>query len=634
MCGIAGALSRADANAERLLDVVRGMLGALRHRGPDDLGVWTDEHFGGIVLGHCRLAIIDVTEEGHQPMISRCGRYVISLNGEIYNFVEIEFELKKLGTQFRGHSDTEVFIEAISRWGLLKTLSKVVGMYAFALWDKLECKLYLVRDRIGKKPLYYQNTNGALYFASEIKALRTLGLKALELDLNSLGHYLTCGFVPSPHTIYKGISEILPGHYAVFNNRRGSQCSSYWMPEWTPKVEATFDEVSEQVEILLKEAVRIRMRADVPIGCFLSSGIDSGLIVALARNTAQDLTTLTVSVGDRTVDEAPLANIVAKKYETDHHVIRITPDLEQDIPKMIASYDQPFADPSAIPSFLISLEARKHVKVVINGDGGDEILGGYRRHRAISLYSRFPLRYGGWAERLIKLIKGGLPTPRRFRSYYSYLHRFARGMNSDPYERYIAWSVDGFDSVEKRNILLDKGNGSLEETRDLLASRLSFLEDLDPVDHFLAMDLLFHLPDCLLVKMDRATMAHGLEARSPLLDHRLVEFSCKLSQYIKLPGLKTKPILRKIAKKYLPEVIVSAPKKGFEIPLLSWLRNDLAPMVRDVCLQSDGIISELFERKYVEDLVNEKLPLDPGRWANRVWILFVLGLWDAQSNRN
>jgi asparagine synthase (glutamine-hydrolysing) len=635
MCGIAGVFSAAPGNTEELSRRVMWMIGLLTHRGPDDHGLWTDP-VGRLVLGHCRLAIIDVTQEGHQPMISKCGRYVISLNGEIYNFLELKSELEGLGAKFRGHSDTEVLLAGISEWGIRRTLDKLIGMFAFALWDELEQCLFLVRDRIGKKPLYYLETSKALYFASEIKALRSLKRDNLQLDTASLHHYLTCGYVPSPHTIYKEILEIPPAHYAMFDSNMKFVCRRYWSLEWQPKSTESEREISDQVEELLKNSVKMRLRSDVPIGCFLSGGIDSGLTVAFAsRCSPKRLVTLTVSVEDDTVDESQFAETVAERYETEHHVINICQDIATDLPKIVAAYDEPFADPSAIPSYLISREARKYVKVIINGDGGDEILGGYRRHQAIYLLTKSSLALNAIPKKFLAYIIQKLPVPTEFRSTYAFIHRFLRGLNGDPFNRYIAWCMDGFDEEEKSSLWIKESAPILEPTSLLLASRFINLQELGQVDHFMALDLLLNLSDCLLVKMDIATMAHGLEARSPFLDHRLAEYASTLLPQIKLNGFRTKPILRKIAKKYLPNDVAKAPKRGFEIPLIKWLREDLSDMVYDVCLSSNNIILNLFSRKYVEDLLSGRLILDPGRWANRVWILFMLGLWDhVNENRS
>lgn len=628
MCGIAGIYSVVPDSTGTLSKQVTRMVHRLSHRGPDDQGVWTDPA-GRLTLGHCRLSIIDLTQNGHQPMVSKCGRYVITLNGEIYNFLEIRSTLESSGTQFHGNSDTEVLLEAVSRWGLRDTLDRIVGMFAFGLWDAVEQKLFLVRDRLGKKPLYYLKTPVALYFASEIKALKCLGNVQLTLNLNALNHFLTCGYIPLQETIYKEVVELPPAHYGIFNNSLNFTCRQYWSLDWNPKLRISFNEAVENAEGLLREAVKIRLKADCPLGFFLSSGIDSGLVVALARQFSnQELLTLTVKSDDKIMDESVGAETVARKYGTSHRVIQVNPDIKNDLPKILEAYDEPFSDASAIPSYLISREARKYVKVIINGDGGDELFCGYRRHRAMFLLSKYNLVFSPLNYKWIMCLYKWLPTPSKFRSYYAFLHRFLRGIKGDPFNRYIAWCMDGFDEEEKASLWLSDKNASIESTPALFANKFCFEEEVDPLDHFLHMDLFLNLPDCLLVKMDIATMAHGLEARSPFLDHRLVEYASKLSPHLKLKGLNTKPILRRIAQKYLPKSVIGAPKRGFEIPLIKWLRNDLFEMVNEICLSRRGIVMQLFKKTYIEDLISGRLELDPGRWANRVWILFTLGMWE------
>jgi asparagine synthase (glutamine-hydrolysing) len=630
MCGIAGVLSRLSANTERLSGQVKKMVQVLSHRGPDDQGIWADPT-GRIILGHCRLAIIDLTPEGHQPMVSSCGRYVISLNGEIYDFLELRKELKELGTQFRGHSDTEVLLEAVSRLGIRRTLDKVVGMFAFALWDNAEDRLILARDRAGKKPLYYFRNHDSVYFASELKALKTLDNINFPVDYESIYQYLTFGYVPAPRTIYENVSEIPAGHYMVIDSNHKVEFKSYWKVAWGKKRQITFEQTVEEADHLLNEAVKIRLRADVPVGCFLSGGIDSGLLAAMAsRQMDSPLKTFTVSFSDGAFDESPFADLVAKRYGTDHHVITLSPNLEDVLPKVVKAYDEPFADASAIPSYCISEEASKHIKVVLNGEGGDELFGGYRRHVAVKLYSHFRKLFEIMPEKFWSAVVESLPQPRSFRSRYAFLHRFLRGIDGNPFNQYIAWCVDGFDEIEKGGLYKHSTNGYASSI-DLLTSKFSNLNQMHPLDHFMAMDFLLNMHDDMLVKMDIATMAHSLEGRNPFLDHRIIEWATNLPVEIKMKGTKTKPILRELAKRYLPIEIVNAPKRGFEIPLISWLRKDLFHMVHDICLSPNGIVLDLFNRNYVESLLNEKTDLDPDRWSRRVWTLFMLGMWENES---
>jgi len=633
VCGIAGIFSNSSRNRESLTDSVQKMAAVLRHRGPDDEGCWSDSS-GCLVLGHRRLAIIDLSVDGRQPMISQCGRLVIVFNGEIYNYPELRDLLVREGIVFRGHSDTEVLLEAVCRWGLEIALTRVVGMFAFALWDIRERRLILARDRAGKKPLYYMIASRALYFASEIKAFKILDDVGLSVAPEAIYQYLTFGYVPSPGTIYRGIEEIPAGHYMVFDGELKGIDKPYWqLSQKKRDRRLSLGETLDEAEALLKEAVKIRLRADVPVGCFLSGGVDSGLLTAFAASQMdRKLQTFTVSIEDGIFDEAPGAALVAKQYGTDHHVLTIKPDIRELLPRLVQAYDEPFADASAVPSLCIAAEARKYVKVVINGEGGDELFGGYRRHLAMKLFEQFRMIFRLIPASAFSLARRILPQPRDFRTTYAFMHRYLRGLGKTPYERYIAWCVDGFDEQEKKGLYR-----CLPEKRDssfhLLSVKANSYESATSFDQFMAWDFFLNMHDDMLVKMDIATMAHGLEGRNPFLDHRLIEWAFSLPREVLLTDFHTKPVLRALAKRYLPAAISGAPKRGFEIPLIKWLREDLHSMVYDICFTKGNIVSDLFDRRYLQKLLEEKLPLDPDRWSKRVWILFMLAMW-GNMNEN
>lgn len=629
MCGIAGCLERRPHPA-RDRTVVK-MIQTLSHRGPDGQGFW--KGFGGRVhLGHCRLSIVDLSPTGGQPMASGDGRYLIVFNGEIYNYVELRQELAEAQIQFRGTSDTEILLEGIAHWGLAETLNRLVGMFAFGLWDNVEKRLVLVRDRVGKKPLYYLTRKDSFFFASELKALNGLGQPSLTLDEDSVYQYLTFGFVPAPRTIYKEAAEVPAGHYVTICSELDLKSQAYWTLPLDQKRQITFAEALEEAEQTLRDAVKIRLRADVPVGCFLSGGIDSGLLTALASlQLTQPLKTFTVSFKEASFDESPLANLVAQRYGTEHHVMVLSPNLAEVLPKIAQAYDEPLADASIIPSYCIAQEARKLLKVVLIGDGGDELFGGYRRQLAMKWFSQMQGGLDLIPESLWRRLANLLPQPKAFRSRYAFTHRFVRGMVRDPFERYIAWCVDGFTEAEKVQLYSERGKHRRSSTR-LLREKFGALLHLHPLDHFMAMDFLLNMHDDMLVKIDIATMAHGLEGRNPFLDHRLVEFAQSLPPAVRLRGFTTKPILRELAKKYLPPEVAGAPKRGFEVPLISWLRHDLFESVYDTCLAAGGIVTSLFNRTYVEDLLFERLDLDPDRWSKRVFTLFMLALWE-KANR-
>jgi asparagine synthase (glutamine-hydrolysing) len=631
MCGLAGSLFLEPRNPDSSLKDVRQMIQAQQHRGPDGQGYWGADS-GRVFLGHCRLAIIDLTPAGAQPMASRDGRYVISFNGEIYNYLELKQELQEAGVQFRGHSDTEVMLEGMAHWGIDRTLNQMVGMFAFALWDNRKNRLFLARDRAGKKPLYYHQSPTAVHFASEHKAFKVLPGAELTYDEGSIHHYLTFGYVPVPRTIYQEVAEVPAGHYLEINSALQVAAKPYWRPDWAGQRRVGFAEAVDETESLLQEAVKIRLRADVPVGCFLSGGIDSGLLTAFASmQMGRPLQTFTVSFREGAFDESPLARLVAEQYQTEHHVIRLSPQLREVLPLVAKAYDDPLADPSIIPSYCISQEARKLLKVVLNGEGGDELFGGYRRQLAMKFFSQARLLLGlvpaaGWRK-----LNGLLPPPHEFRSRYAFVHRFLRGLGEDSYKRYIAWTMDGFTEEEKKG-LWGPGNRRGPSSVQFLRRSFEDLSHLAPFQHFLALDFLLNMHDDMLVKMDISTMAHGLEGRNPFLDHRLVEWAIGLPPAVKLKGARTKALLRELAHRYLPREVATAPKRGFEIPLIEWLRGDLRELVHDYCLASGGIIMGRFNRAYIEDLLAERLPLDSDRWSRRVFTLLVLAMWE-EGNR-
>ncbi len=627
MCGLAGSLYLEPRNLENAQREVRQMIQTQQHRGPDGQGYWRADS-GRIFMGHCRLAIIDLSPAGQQPMASPDGRYVISFNGEIYNYLELKQELQERGIQFRGSSDTEVLLAATACWGVERALIKLVGMFAFVLWDKLENRLFLARDRAGKKPLYYHQTPVALHFASEHKSFKVLPEIKLSYDQVSIRHYLSFGYIPAPRTIYREVTEVPAGHYLEVTSKLQVTARSYWRPDWGGQRQMGFAAAVEETERLLKEAVRVRLRADVPVGCFLSGGIDSGLLTAFASlQLDHPIQTFTVSLQEGAFDESPLARLVAEKYQTKHNVIRLSPQLREVLPQIIRAHDDPLADPSIIPAYLISQEARKLLKVVLNGEGGDELFGGYRRQLAMKWFSQAQAALDLIPNKGWRKLSALMPPPQEFRSRYAFIHRFLRGLGQDLPERYLAWTMDGFTEDEKER-LYGSGHRPAPSSVQFLRHALEHLSQLAPLQRFLALDFLLNMHDDMLVKMDISTMAHGLEGRNPFLDHRLVEWAILLPPGVKFRGLHTKAVLRALAHRYLPREVATAPKRGFEIPLIEWLRKDLREMVYDYCWASPGVILGLFNRDYLEKLLAERLPLDPDRWSRRVFTLLVLGMWE------
>lgn len=621
MCGIAGIwgnLTQARLTA---------MADSLRHRGPDDDGYWSRPDLG-IGFAHRRLSIIDL-DGGRQPVFNEDGRVVTIFNGEIYNYKELRADLIARGHRFTTDTDTEVIVHLYEDYGV-DAVQHLRGMFSIAIWDEAQRQLVLYRDRAGKKPLYYSQTETEFCFASEIKGLVAAGATAFELNQQAIMDYLAWGAVHAPATIYRNVYAVEPAQLVVVRDRRVIRKQTYWQLEMLPKVAVNFDEAVEQMDGMIREAVRLRLRSDVPVGSFLSGGIDSGIVTAIAaQEYPGTLTTITIGFEDGPFDERPLARLLAQRYGTDHHEVVVKPNVEEVLPKIAAAYDQPFSDSSAIPTYYVSEAARRHVKVVLNGDGGDEVFCGYRRYQAAKINGMLSWVDNAWSRPLWRFAGSILPVPRGFRTGYAFSHRLLRGMGLEPHLRYMAWSVDAFTDEDLRRLLReDLQSRSIESGTRLAKQQYDLWQESGPIDRMLATDFRTILAQDLLVKMDIASMAHGLETRSPLLDHVMIEAVARYPEAVKLPGRRTKPLLRKLAERYVPIEIQKEPKHGFEIPLVRWLREDLRQLRDDVVLSRSGVLADLFDRTSLEQLVRNDPPLDPRRWSTRVWMLLMLGMWD------
>jgi len=615
MCGIAGSFNpRCDRSREALENAVLGMVETLRHRGPDDGGVWTDPA-AGIAIGMRRLAILDLSPAGKQPMHSASARYVLVFNGEIYNCEDLRSELlaESAGLKFRGHSDTEVMLAAFEQWGLLESLRRFNGMFAFALWDRKERTLTLARDRFGEKPLYYGMVAGRLLFASELKALRADPEFSAEIELGALALYLKRNCVPAPHSIYRGIKKLPPATWLTFKlGDFDAEPQSYWSLREVAElgvanpVRGSEADAIEQLEELLRDAVRIRMHADVPLGAFLSGGIDSSTLVALMQAQAGDpVRSFSIGLHEADYNEASNAACVAKHLGTDHYELYVTPRQALEVvPLLPEIYDEPFADSSQIPTFLLARLARGQVTVSMSGDGGDEMFGGYNRHtwggpvwrklqhvplplRRFASLSLMALSPDAW-DSLFETFAPILPRRWRQRVPGYKLHKLASVMSSadagEMHDR-LATHWAGSDGLLRAAI----GEGDAGPASTGRAKLPSATEQM------IFDDTATYLPDDILVKVDRATMAVGLEGRMPLLDHRVAEFAWRLPLVLKVRGSQGKWILRQVLDRYVPRELVERPKFGFGIPLDSWLRGPLqewAESLLDVRrLRSDGFFN-------------------------------------------
>jgi asparagine synthase (glutamine-hydrolysing) len=616
VCGIAGFLATGTARPGE--GTLRAMGDALAHRGPDASGTHLSPD-GRVGLSHRRLSILDLSPAGAQPMFSADGSLVLSFNGEVYNFREIREELAGRGHVFRGESDTEVMLAAFREWGVDAAVRRFIGMFAFALWDSGARKLYLVRDRLGIKPLYVARLPGLLLFASELKALLAYPDFPREVDRSALQYYLEFQYIPAPHSIWRRVEKLLPGHILEIDVDGEVSDRSYWdlFDHWEkakdpPRTEGEYE---EELSGLLDSSIRYRMISDVPLGAFLSGGVDSSLVVALMRKAASGpVKTFSIGFRESGYDESPHARAVAEHLGTDHHEKICTPREAQALIRRIPdAYDEPFSDSSAIPTMLVSEFTRGHVTVCLSGDGGDELFCGYPRYawvRQANVARGIP----GFLRRPLCSLLSRIP-----------IHKIQRGAESvlydDPAQMYFH-TVGIFERRRLGEILTEVADDShLAYFRTFRDPRCGGI-----VESAMATDIKTYLVDDILTKVDRASMAYSLEARVPLLDHRIVEFAARLPMEHKVRNGGTKHLLRKILYRHVPRALIDRPKMGFGIPVNRWLRNELRPLMTEY-LDGERVRREGFLRpEGVARIVREHLS---GRQDHqyRLWALLVFGLW-------
>lgn len=611
----------------------------LQHRGPDDAGEWHDL-YSGVWLGHRRLAILDLSPAGHQPMLSHSERYVIVFNGEVFNFSELRKELEVTGTCFAGHSDTEVMLAAIEAWGLQAALERFVGMFAFALWDREVQSLTLVRDRLGIKPLYYASANGQFAFASELQALAPLAWIDAEIDGQALADYLRYLCVPAPLTILRGVRKLEPGTLLVWC-RGELKLEHYWRLK--KSVHAGLEnplrldvaEAADELEMRLREAIALRMRSDVPYGAFLSGGVDSSLVTALmSQLSAQPLSTFTIGFSDGSHDESAHARAVAAYLGTRHHEEILEADtVAALIDEVAALHDEPFADGSSFPTYLLCRFARRYVTVALSGDGGDELYGGYPRYFWAGRIQRWRARLGPLGTRLLAGALNAVPdrvwdgpVNRLSAGRYAGAHglgarvrRFADYLAIDPrradIEMIAAWTDP--DSI------IARPHGPPSD-------RYADWPGLGWAEQMMAVDQANYLPDDILTKVDRASMAVSMEVRVPMLDHRLVEWSWRLPRALKFSGAgdRGKLLLRELLYRYVPKTLIERPKMGFGMPMAQWLRGPLRTwadeLLSEGALAASGLLKPAPVRKvWLEHLAGEnRLP--------QLWTVLMLQLWHAR----
>ena len=626
MCGIAGLWRFDGAPADDLAAQSRAMTDAIAYRGPDGDGHWIDAE-AGIALGHRRLAIIDLTPTGLQPMTSQNGRVVITYNGELYNRTEMAAEL---ALPWRGTSDTEVLVEAIAKFGIDGALQRANGLFAFAAFDRASRTLHLARDRLGIKPLYWTRQNGALAFASELKALRTIANLSFTIEPGAVATYLRYACVPAPGTIFREVQKLAPGH-RLEAGAAGVTVRRYWdLADIARRAQQDCDrrsepEIADALHDLLADAVKRQMVSDVPLGAFLSGGIDSSTVVALMQRAAsRPVKTFSIGFRERGFDEAAAAAAVARHLGTDHtELVLSAADAQAIIPQLPAIYDEPFADSSQLPTFLVSRLARGQVTVALSGDGGDEVFGGYVRYQGIARLAgvarRLPAPLRRLAARSIELLSADAwdtlvrPLPRSLKPSHAgdKIRKGAALLGADD-------PLDMYRRVVSQTPQPLRFLPGVSEPADVVERLGGETRGLDTVAQLRLLDTLTYLPDDILTKVDRASMAVSLEARVPLLDHRVVEFAWRIPSERLIAGGEGKRPLRAVLDRYVPRSLVDRPKMGFGVPVGDWIKGPLRPWAEDLLSPSalsDGLFDRAAVRRWFDEFLSGRRDAQHGLWA-------------------
>ena len=640
MCGIAGfLLGAAEWTTERLASVASTMANSLEHRGPDDGGTWVDPA-AGVALGHRRLSVVDLSPAGHQPMVSASGRWVLAYNGELYNADELRIPMEDAGVPFRGRSDTEVLINAFDRVGVEAAIKQVNGMFALAAWDRFNHRLWLARDRLGEKPLYYGWAASTFLFASELKALRCHPEFVARVDRATLSHYFARANVPASLSIYEGIRKLPAGSVLSISSVGRDQILQprrYWSAEAVAHDGVSWqqDISTDELASLLLDAVRRRTVSDVPVGALLSGGIDSTTVVALMQATSgRPVRTFTIGFSQSGFDEAPYARRIAAHLGTDHTELYVTPTHAQSvIPQLPQIYDEPFADSSQIPTFLVCELARRSVTVALSGDGGDEVFGGYARHLRAEKVWRRSRALPAWARRGIAAVGERIPSGRWEPLASAVARTWPRSRLADPrlLERgrkaALVTMAPSLASAYERLI------SHWDPGRVPVLGGSPWPYDTEPLqalptltEYMMLRDLAGYLPDDILVKLDRASMAVSLEVRPPLLDHRVVEAAWRLPLHRKVAGRRGKLALREVLGRYVPTELIDRPKAGFAIPLGDWLRGPLREWAEELLderrLQNEGFLEPgPVRRVWLEHLARR------GGREDRVWTVLMFQAW-------
>ena len=633
MCRITGFLDKDYQNNYNIDETIKAMRDTLIAGGPDDAGLYTEINKKGVALGHRRLSIIDLSSWGHQPMTEETKRFWLVYNGEIYNFKEIQKELLQKGYSFNSSSDTEVLLKSYQAWGI-EAVHKFRGMFAFAIWDTDQKKLILCRDRVGVKPLYWYLVDNLFMFASELKAFHKHPFFKKEINSEALSSFLSYGYISAPLTIYKNTYKLEPGFFMIIDENLNIEKKSYWniydiyKKGTKTKLSAAFSkdkkETMAQTENLLKESFKLRMVSDVPVGVFLSGGIDSSLLVALLAQENYNLKTFTIGFLNEKFNEATVAKEIASRFKTDHTELYFTEEEAlKIIPKIPEIYDEPFGDTSALPTFLLTNLAKQKVKVGLSADGGDELFCGYWRYWTVA-EKFFPLYNSKIKRKLINIFLVNNPTlsakafSKLFPQYKDWLDKLKKIKNLFSSKNFNQF-YNNFNRFYLNQDLFQLGlkeNNLFEES----------CQDLDLYEQMMLWDFRHYLPEDILTKVDRASMHVSLEAREPFLDHKLIEYLAVLPSSYKYSNGVSKYILKKILSKYLPQEMINRPKKGFAAPVGSWMKSSLKEMTLDYLapkrLKEQAILNDNFVSQYVDNFykglgINEQ----------KIWLLLIFQLW-------
>lgn len=654
MCGLVGLWSR--NHYANLREQIESASGVLKHRGPDDSGSWIDEE-SGLALGHRRLSILDCSAAGHQPMHADGGRYVTVFNGEIYNHLDLRKQLASEGITppWRGHSDTETLLACFGAWGIKKTLQATVGMFAIVLWDRQTKVLTLARDRMGEKPLYWGWQKDTLVFASELKAIKSLPCFTGQIDRNALALLLRHGYIAAPHSIYQGIQKLPPGNFIDIpltspEGARSARPVVYWKMNEVIQTGlnnpfmGSPEQATDALEQQLSESIGAQMISDVPLGAFLSSGIDSSTIVALMQAQSQrPVHTFTIGFADKKYNEAEQAKAIANHLGTHHTELYVSPeDALAVIPSLPRIYDEPFADSSQIPTFLLSRMARERVTVALSGDGGDELFGGYNTYRLVpSLWRKIntlpaPLRHVAAAgltclpttawDRFFNLLQPALPKKAKHAVTGEKLHKLAKLLHSANKEDFYRQMI----SLWRRPDVVTIG---AHEYKTLLNDQIAWPTGLGFAQWMMAADAQLYMPDDILVKVDRAAMANSLEVRVPMLDHRVVELAWRMPLNLKIRDGKSKWLLRQVLYRHVPQALVERPKKGFSVPLAAWLRGPLRDwaeaLLNESRLRQEGYFDPALVRRAWANHLSGKRD-----FSRKLWCVLMFQAWLESSSIN